>query len=409
MPKLTKSIIDKAEIKEKQYTLWDSDLSGFGVYVNPTGKFTYFVDYRSSEGRRRRMTIGRHGAITTEQARKLAIETMGGVVLQKDDPLEERRNRRKSITVSELCDKYLAAAKKGLIIGKGGRPKKQSTLDTDGGRIERHIKPLLGTKLVIDLKASDISRFIRDVTVGKTAKVEKTKKLRGKAVVEGGAGTASRTTGLLGGILSYAVSDGIITSNPVHGVKRPADNKKERRLFADEYKALGAVLADSAEPWQAVEGFRLLCLTGCRLSEITQLRWSEVDIDGSALRLGDSKTRKSIRPIGKPAIEALERIPVEDRGEYVLQGIRDAEKAYGGLSAAIERITAAAKLTGVTAHVLRHSFASVAADLDYSDNTIGAIIGHSGTTITSRYTHRLDTVLIAAANKISAEINRQMK
>ncbi len=95
--------------------------------------------------------------------------------------------------------------------------------------------PLLGSKLVIDLSKADINRFLRDVASGKTAKVEKTTKLRGKSVVRGGNGTATRTTGLLGGILTYAVSDSIIDSNPVEGVKKPADKRRQRRLSPDEY------------------------------------------------------------------------------------------------------------------------------------------------------------------------------
>src|SRR5438270_158550 len=85
---------------------------------------------------------------------------------------------------------------------------------------------------------SDLPRFIRDVTTGKTAVVEKTANKRGRAVVEGGAGAAARTVGLLGGILSFAVSDGVIPFNPATGVKRPADNKRQRRLTAEEYRQL---------------------------------------------------------------------------------------------------------------------------------------------------------------------------
>ena len=164
-----KTVVDRSELRDKQYTVWDSDLKGFGVFINPTGTKTYLVDYRRPDAARRRMTIGRHGSVTTEQARKLAIDIMGGIVLQKDDPLLERKTRRSSITMAELCDNYLQAALKGLIIGRSGKPKEASTLDTDKGPIERHIKPLLGKKLVIDLKRTDISKFIRDVTAGKAA------------------------------------------------------------------------------------------------------------------------------------------------------------------------------------------------------------------------------------------------
>jgi hypothetical protein len=86
-----------------------------------------------------------------------------------------RATGRKSITVRELCERYLGDAERGLIMGKGNRPKKAGTIYTDRGRIMRHIVPLLGNKRVRDLAAADINKFIRDVTDGKTAVVEKTR------------------------------------------------------------------------------------------------------------------------------------------------------------------------------------------------------------------------------------------
>jgi hypothetical protein len=77
---------------------------------------------------------------------------------------------------------------------------------------------------------------------GKTVADVKTG-FRGRAIVKGGTTAASRTVGLLGGILSFAVSEGVITANPVRGVKRPADNRREVRLTAGQYKALGDALA----------------------------------------------------------------------------------------------------------------------------------------------------------------------
>jgi integrase len=65
--------------------------------------------------------------------------------------------------------------------------------------------------------------------------------------------------------------------------------------------------------------------------------------------------------------------------------------------------------TEVTAHVLRHSFASVAADLDMTETTIAAMLGHKGRSITSRYVHSADAVLLAAADKVAAEIARRME
>lgn len=410
MPKLTKTIVDRAEPRAKQFTLWCSDLSGFGCYVHPTGKRTYFVDYRNRDGMRRRMTIGRHGVITTEQARKLAIETLGTVVLQKQDPLLERQTRRQSLTLAQLCDTYMSAAEAGAIEGKAGRPKRASTLAVDRGRIDRHIKPLLGSKKVIDLTRADIQKFVNDVAIGKTATKNREGRNGARVEVTGGKGTATRTTGLLGGILSFAVDKGIIETNPVRGVKRPKGSTRTRRLIPEEYRQLGTALIEARieyETPQAITGIWLLALTGCRLGEIVNLQWPEVDSDGGCFRLADSKEGASIRPIGRAALDVLENAERFTGNPHVLPGQRR-NAPYRGLAGALGRLMQRAGLEGVTAHTLRHSFASVAGDLGYSDGTIGAMLGHAAGTVTSKYVHRLDSVLIAAANKIAGEVQRQM-
>lgn len=406
MPRLTKRTVDDAEPRDKPYYVWCSDLTGFGVRIFPTGRRVYYADYRNTAGARKRMALGPHGKLTTEDARKLAIKTLGDA-LKGGDPAEERATRRKSITISELCDRYLDAADAGLIHGKGGLPKKASTIALDRGRVERHIKPLLGKRLVKDLSRSDVSRFIRDVTVGKTATDERTGP-RGRARVTGGPVAATRAGGLLGSILSYAVEDGIISANPALGVRRPADQTRERRLSADEYRRLGIALTDmasEAETPQAVFGTWLLALTGCRFSEVVWLRWDEVDAASGAFRLEETKEGSSVRPIGRPAFDVLADIP--RAGELVLPSVRG-DGAYIGLKGALRRIMKRAELEDVTAHTLRHSYASVAGDLGFTEITIKALLGHSGGSVTSRYVHHLDSVLIAAADKVARAVHSQM-
>lgn len=409
--KLTKPMIAKAEPREKQYILWDSEVPGLGVYVNKASK-TFFIDYFTADRQRRRMTLRKFGQITIEQARSQA-QVEFGKVAAGEDPLQSNRDkkaRRDGLTVAQLCDEYITAAEAGRVFKRRSRtPKKASTIATDKGRVDKHIKPLLGKKLVADLTQRDVQQFVDDVTDGKTAKVEKSGKPRGVARVTGGAGTASRTVGLLGGILSWGIRQGALQFNPAHGVDRAADQKRERRLTPDELRALGKALSNAdTEAWQAVAGIRLLALTGARLSEIVKLRWSEVDLESQALVYGDTKTGQSLRPLGMAAIDVLRSTESMGGDGFVLPGIRNPDGAYGSMDTAMERITAKAELEGVTAHVLRHTFASIAGDLEYSDGTIGALIGHKGHTITSKYTHRLDAVLVAAANKVSAEVWRQM-
>jgi integrase len=408
VPRLSKRTVEAAEVRATDWFLWCDDLPGFGVRVLPSGKRSYLVQYRAA-GRSRRAVIGLHGRLTCDEARKEAAAMLGQVA-KGGDPAEDRVTRRAAMTVAELCIRYMAAANRGSVLGKRGAGKKPLTLAYDQSRIDNHIVPLLGSRLVRDMTHADVARFIRDVSAAKTAGTEKTDKLRGKSIVKGGVGAATRTAGLMGGILSFAVSEGVIPTNPATGVRKAAYKQRVARLDAKGYRALGAALAAKAGEGMnasAIAAARLLALTGCRRNEILALRWSEVDAGGHALRLVDSKEGASVRPIGAAALDVLAGIEQKDGAVYVLPGERRAAP-YGGFKGAWVRIRAAAKLDGVTPHTLRHSFASVAGDLGYSESTIAAMLGHAAGSVTGRYTHHLDVVLVAAADKIAAEIARMM-
>jgi hypothetical protein len=141
MVKITKRVVEGAEAREKDYVIWDDELPGFGVRVFNSGKRSYVIQYRM-RGRSRRYTIGLHGAWAPETARREAKVQLGRVAAG-EDPVEDRQLDHKAVTVKELCARYLADLQAGLILGKGGRPKKPSTITTDTGRLERHIIPLL--------------------------------------------------------------------------------------------------------------------------------------------------------------------------------------------------------------------------------------------------------------------------
>src|SRR5271154_3799030 len=164
-----------------------------------------------------------------------------GEIVTGGDPAADKRDTRKAMTVGELCDAYLADAVAGRLLTRRGRPKKTSTLTIDRGRIERHFKPLLGARPVAAVTRGDIERFMHDVAEGKSAQRVKTK-LHGLARVRGGRGTATRAVGLLGAIFTYAMRRGLRPDNPVRGVIRFADGRRERRLSDQEYASLGAAL-----------------------------------------------------------------------------------------------------------------------------------------------------------------------
>lgn len=404
MPKLSKRVVDATDVREKDYVIWDDELPGFGLRVFASGKRSYVIQYRS-KGRSRRFTIGLHGVWTPETARQEA-KVQFGRIAQGENPAEERQLDHKALTVKELCTRYLDDLRAGLILGKGGRPKKPTTIATDTGRIERHIIPLIGTRRVKDLTKADINKVLKDIMAGKTRVSVKTKKLRGKAIVRGGAGTATRTVGLLGGILTYAVEAGIIDINPAHGLRKPKDKVRKRRLSEAEYRTLGQMLREAAEQEKygmTVEIIRQIAMTGCRRSEMIRLKWIEADTAASCLRLEDSKEGASIRAIGLPVVEYLERRRTDNVGTYVFPG-QGEDNAFGSFPNHWEQIFKDSPLADVTPHVLRHSFASIANDLGFTEVTIAALVGHAKGSVTSKYIHALDTALIMAADTISGYI-----
>jgi integrase len=414
MPKLTKRIVDATNTTDREIVAWDEELPGFGLRVKKSGAKSFIVQYRNRNGRSRRLTIGRYGVLTPDCARREAKAALAEVT-RGFDPVESRQSDRAARTMAELCRDYLAKADAGLLLTRRRKAKCASTLYTDRGRIERHIIPLLGHRTVKDLTSSDVRAFMRDVIAGKTAADVKTKK-HGRARVTGGRGTASRTMGLLGAILNFAVEEEYRPDNPARGIVRPKDEKRKARLDDEGYRTLGQKLREAEEkrePWQAVEAIRALVLTGCRRGEIEGLRHSELDLAGRVLRLGSTKTGTSVRPLGRAAADVL-RASRERAGEgsYVFPALRErtdeAEEKkgkgpYRGLPKAWRRIIGDS-LPGMSPHGLRHSFASLADDLGLSEPTIGALLGHARHGTTAGYIHKLDPTLLAAADRVSSRI-----
>ncbi len=400
--RITKQSVDATKAGKYDNYLWDSELAGFGLKVTAAGGKTYLVQFRlgGRRGRTRRVTIGRHGSPwTPDKARKEAKRLLGEVAAGRD-PAEERTQARRDPTIAELCELYLT---------EGCATKKPSTLATDKGRIERHIKPLLGHRKVSSISRADVKRFMQDVANGKTAADIKTGNNRGRAIVKGGTGTATRTVGLLGGIFTFAVEIGLRPDNPVRGVKRFKDKKYERFLSPSEMAQLGAALSAAQQEGEglfAVAAIRLLILTGARKSEILTLKWEHVDTERSCLRLPDSKTGAKVIPLGAAALEALSEIPRIEGNPYVFPGLED--RHFVGLQRAWERIRKRAGLEDVRLHDLRHSFASVAVAGGDSLYLVGKVLGHKQAGTTERYVHLSDDPVHAVADRTASSIAAAM-
>lgn len=406
--RLTIETIEKEKPTEKERFIWDDRLAGFGLRVMPTGVKSFIIQYRNASGNSRRLTLGKFGVLTPDEARRLAKEKLAEVT-KGLDPAQAKLEQRKAMTVKELCEQYIAASEKGLILGKKGRPRKTSSMVEDKSRIKRHIIPLLGNMKVRDLTSPDIYRFMRDVTAGKTAVDERTKK-RGRAIVRGGSGIAARTVSTLGGMMTFAIHEGIITHSPTRGVKKPKGKSRKIRLTEEQYGALGkAMTLAFKKGWNrdALNAIILIALTGCRKGEIEKLRWSEVDMKGRCLRLEDTKEGPSVRPLGKAAMELLKTIQQEDERVFHGRGENKRLKATCPIWQQVRALSPEIPRE-LTLHGFRHAFASIAADLGYADSTISALLGHSQNSITGRYIHHLDAVLLAAADRVAGYIQNSM-
>lgn len=387
--RLTKRVVESLAPGSDRYVVWDSELKGFGVRVTPQGRKTYLVRYRTTGGADRRLTLTTHGVMTTEEAREqarlaLADAAMGG------DPQGVKAERRAEMTMKELCELYMA---------EGTATKKETTLRIDRIRIDRHINPRLGSRKVTDITRGDIQRLMIDVGNGH---------IRGEATphTRGGKGAAARTVGLLGGIFTFAQERGFIETNPVRGLKRYKDNRRERFLSAAELGKLGDVLSaqekDGSDP-RHVAIIRLLLLTGARKNEIARLRWCEVDLDKGLLRLKDSKTGPKIIRLGAAATSLLAKLP-KAHATWVFPDRKHADRPMSNLDWAWVRIRTKAEMPDVRIHDLRHSFASIGVAGGEGLVLIGKLLGHEHVVTTNRYAHLSDDPLQAAADRISERV-----
>jgi len=399
MPKITKRVVDalRPDRSGKDVFRWDAGdgaLKGFGIRMKPSGAASYLVQYRNKEGRTRRLVIGKVGTLTPDEARTVAGDalkaaTMGG------DPSAERHSVRGAITVSDLCDLYLAEAKNRI---------KASTLAMDRSRIETHVKPLIGRFTVRSLTAADIERMKSNIIAGKTARPRK-KEGRG-GIATGGSGVAARTLGMTVTILEYAKRLKLIKDNPARGVKKPPDRKQRRFLTLEEIAKLGGQMRDAeaaGENATALAAIRLLLLTGLRRMEALKLPRAWVDRRTRCIRFEDTKSGAQLRPIGAEAVKLIEAQPVRDGCSWVFPASHG-DGHFVGLPKVLERICANAELEDVTVHVLRHSFAASAAEMGFSELTIAGLLGHSVPGITARYAHVPDAALVAAADRVATRI-----
>ena len=404
MPKITKGLVEALKpsrdaVKGSSQFVWDSELRGFGVSVGYQGTKSFVVQYRNPAGQSRRKVIGRFGLMTVEEARRSA-RVMLGEVARGADPVEETKQVR-GLTVGDICDWYLERAEAGKIIGRSRRPIKPSTLAMDRSRIDAHIRPVLGHRIIATLRLGDIEAAQADIAAGVTSRPRVGS--RG-GTTRGGEGVASRTMSTLHSILEHAVRLGEIEKNPARGVRRLASTPRMRWLSQAELRRLGVALREAEADLEHPKGIaviRLLLLTGFRRLEALSLEREWLLEEENAVHFATTKTGAQRRVIGRAAVDLLLSQP--DTGSKFFFPADWGEGHFVGVVRVLDRVCQRAGLENVTPHVLRHTFASVAGGLGYSELTIAALLGHASRGITQRYVH-IDEPLRAAATAVSDQI-----
>ena len=408
--KLTKRVIDALAVRNTRYDLYDTEIPGFAVRVTPDGVKSFSLLYRAGTGRsapKRRMTFGRYGALTVDQARKLAAATSADVA-RGADPAANRSAAQNAPTLSMLGADFLADVKDR---------RKPNTTREYARLWNKHVAPALGTQRVAAITPAEVARLHRSM--------RETPYL------------ANRVVSLLGSFFTYAERQGVRAkhTNPAHEVKPYKEESKERFLTQAEVERLGKALRQAehlgipaapkrrrepktgpkakhrprsadkpipANPF-AVAAIRFLLLTGWREKEALTVRWADLNEKNGTATLPDTKTGKSVRTIGAPAWLLLSQLPRVAGSPFVFPG-RSPDKALVEINRTWDAVRIAAKLTDVRLHDLRHSFASVSASSGGSLLMIGKLLGHRDTATAAKYAHLFDNAVRTAADSTSTMI-----
>jgi integrase len=424
MPKITKRLVEAAEVREKDYIICDDELRGFALRVLPSGKRYYIVQYRIST-RYRRMSLGQHGVLTSEKARTMAFKLLAAVKDGKD-PAGDRKEGRKALTVTELAQRF---DKEHIAVRL-----KPGTAREYRRNLRRFILPAIGRLKVADVSKTDIARLhheLRHIPYQANRNLEVISKM-------------FNLTELWG-----LRPDG---SNPRRHIRKYPEEKRERYLSPAELAALGEALSlaeqEGVEDLYAIAAIRLLIFTGCRLNEIMTLKWGHVDFAARCMRLPDSKVGARVVHLGAPALEVLARLGRRPDNPWIICGknpgarrtdlqppwrrfrkratVRLWARREGTLEAllvaGLERqlgreptydeclvgaepdLKLSTGLVDVRIHDLRHSFASGAVALGETLPMIGKLLGHTQVQTTARYAHLAADPVKAAAERVSKNI-----
>ena len=345
---------------DRDAIFWDGRMPGFGVRVYPSGRKVYVVQSRA-RGAPKRITLGAHGELTPAQARKRAAAVIGRIKAGGDPAA---RPVQPQTSVADLAERYMQVHVAANCNAHTARIYR--------GSLDNHILPELGEMPLAAVGRSDVAALHHRLHDTPRA--------------------ANRALMILAKMFSLAAAWGLTpeSANPCRSIRKYREGRRERFLTREEYRRLGAALAEAeaeGSAWPpAVAALRLLMLTGCRLGEILTLRWDDVDRAAGEFRLRDGKTGARMVPLTHEAEEVLAGIARVPGNPWVIAG-KEPGRRLTSLNGDWYRLRARAGLDDVRIHDLRHSFASRALAAGESLSMIGRLLGHADIQSTARYAH----------------------
>lgn len=305
--------------------------------------------------------------------------------------------------LSEFIDQWEIDAP---VSKRTGRPMKALTRSYMLARLRHHVVPILGQKRVSDVTVDDVNDMIRRIAKGETAKDGPSTKKRGRVKVTGGEGAALKVASDLSIIFNYAIEKRVVPTNPVTHARKPRAGKRHEFLSAAEFALIGQALTDLEAEGCNTAGIailRLILLTGARPSEIESLTWAEVDLDHQCLRLTQSKTGYSVRPLAQAAVNILADL-ARSQSPYVFPATRG-DGHFTGAKKIWNQARAKAGLPGRVRYHARHAMATFALADGVDAVSVAAILGHKGPRTTlATYAHVIDKSAARAVENVGGKI-----
>lgn len=379
--KISRRTVDALEV-EKDTVFWDSELSGFGVRAYPTGSKFYVVQTRANGKAGKRVTVGRHGVLTADEARRRAALIISRIKAGEEPVAEPMEGVPEDCpTIGELAMEWLE---------KHVDPRcKPRTREMYRRMVEKHLVPAFGKERALSIDRARMAEFHRS--------------MRSTPMM------ANQAVNALSRIWRLAEDNGQLPEgrNPCRTVVKYKRRRRERFLSEEEFRRLGKALAEAENgkgtSANAIAAIRLLLLTGCRKNEILTLKWKEVDLEAKELNLADTKTGSRSIPLSPEAARVLSGIPRIDGNPWVIPG-KIAGKPMKNLTRPWRIVCERAGIRDMRIHDCRHSFASRVLALGKNLPAIGKLLGHRQVETTVRYAHLAQDSVREAAVRISDSI-----